>query len=89
MLPQDQFARGENAAGRSDICFVVGTSAVVYPAAYIPYTAKNGGSLLVEVNIELTDISRIVDESLIGKAGEILPQLLEEVKKIKKPVSGD
>lgn len=79
-LPQDVFAKGEQKAENSDICFVVGTSAVVYPAAYIPLGAKRAGSFLVEVNIEPTEISSTVDYSLFGKAGEIMPQILEQVK---------
>ncbi len=82
-LPQDVFASAENAAARCDICFVVGTSAVVYPAAYIPITAKNSGAYLVEVNIETTEISSSIHYSLLGKAGEILPQILKIVKSIK------
>jgi len=34
----------------------------------------------VEINLERTEISHLVDESLIGKAGEILPQLAEIMK---------
>ena len=83
MLPQDQFSGGETAAEWSDICFVVGTSSVVYPAAYIPTSAKRGGSFLVEINIEPTELSHIADYSIYGKAGEVLPMILDEVKKIK------
>ncbi|MFA7419346.1 MAG: NAD-dependent deacylase [Melioribacteraceae bacterium] len=80
-LPQDQFSAGETAAEWSDICFVVGTSAVVYPAAYIPQSAKRAGSYLVEINIEPTELSRFVNYSIFGKAGEILPEILEIVRK--------
>lgn len=83
MLPQDQFASGEAAAAMCDIMFVVGTSAVVYPAAYIPITAKQNGKYMVEVNIEETEISRMMDESIFGPAGEVMPKILEEVKKMK------
>lgn len=83
MLPQDQFSGGEIAAQKSDICFVVGTSAVVYPAAYIPMSAKQSGSYIVEINLEPTDLTRYADYSIFGKAGEILPQILNEVKVLK------
>ena len=76
-LPQDIFAKAEKIAKQSDICFVVGTSAVVYPAAYIPLSAKEGGSYVVEINIEPTEITNSVDCSLTGKSGEILPELLK------------
>lgn len=83
MLPQEVFMNAEMAAQRCDICFVVGTSAIVYPAAYIPHTAKQAGAYLVEINIEKTEFSSSANLSLIGAAGEILPRVLEEVKKIK------
>lgn len=79
-LPQNIFAEAEETAKQSDICFVVGTSAVVYPAAYIPKSAKEGGSYVVEINIEPTEITNSVDCSLTGKSGEILPELLEQIK---------
>ncbi len=77
MLPQDIFAEAERKAAESDICFIVGTSAVVYPAAYIPISAKDAGATLVEINIEPTNISDQVDYSITGKAGEVLPRIYE------------
>lgn len=82
-LPQDEFRGGESAAEKSDICFVVGTSAVVYPAAYIPTSAKRAGSYIVEINIEPTELTNYTDYSLFGKSGEILPKIFDEVKKLK------
>jgi NAD-dependent deacetylase len=86
-LPQDHFRSSERAAEQCDICFVVGTSAVVYPAAYIPVTARSSGAYIVEVNIESTEMSRYSDYSLFGKAGEVLPKVLEQVKNLKSPKS--
>lgn len=79
-LPEDQFLGGEKAAINSDIFFVIGTSAVVYPAAGLVYTAKQSGATIVEVNIEETALSSIANHSFFGKAGEILPRILEEYK---------
>jgi NAD-dependent deacetylase len=79
-LPEDQFLGGEKAAISSDVFFVVGTSAVVYPAAGLVYTAKQSGATIVEVNIEETPLSSIANYSFFGKAGEILPGILEEYK---------
>ena len=81
MLPQDIFTEAERKAKQSDICFIVGTSAVVYPAAYIPLSAKEGNSYLVEINIEPTEITNLVDCSLMGKSGEILPELINYLKR--------
>lgn len=75
MLPQDIFAEAERAARECDVFISVGTSAIVYPAASLPQTAKQAGAHTVEVNVESTDQSRLFDESILGKAGEILPQI--------------
>ncbi|MCK9425239.1 MAG: NAD-dependent deacylase [Ignavibacteriaceae bacterium] len=82
-LPEEAYSLSETAAETCDLLFVVGTSAVVFPAANIPYIAKRNGKFLVEVNIEKTELSSIADLSLIGKAGEILPQILQLVKEEK------
>ncbi|MFN2578316.1 MAG: NAD-dependent deacetylase [Pyrinomonadaceae bacterium] len=75
MLPPGAFARAVDAAQRCELCFVVGTSAVVYPAASIPEIARRNGAHLVEVNPERTALSDICDDVLTGNAGEILPLL--------------
>jgi len=75
MLPPGAFERAAEAAQRCDVCFIVGTSAVVYPAASIPEIARANGAYLVEVNPERTPLSNMCDEILTGKAGEILPML--------------
>lgn len=82
-LPQDQFLGGEKAAQNCDIFFVVGTSAVVYPAAGLVYTAKESGAFIVEVNIEETEISSICDLSFFEESGKILPAIIQEIKKIR------
>lgn len=79
MLPAIAFARAEDAAKSCQVCFVVGTSAEVYPAASLPETARRRGALIVEVNPEATDLSRWADLSLRGPAGVILPALAEMI----------
>lgn len=79
-LPQDQFIGGEKAAADCDIFFVVGTSAVVYPAAGLVFTARQSGAFIVEVNIEETEISSICNASFFGESGKILPALVEQLK---------
>jgi|SRR5690554_502101 len=83
-LPQDQYNASEKASENCDIFFIVGTSAVVYPAANLIFTAKQNGACLVEINIEETEISGLVNYSFFSEAGKILPQILNEIKVIKK-----
>ena len=81
-LRGDAFPNGERKAKECDICFVVGTSAIVYPAIYIPITAKQYGAYIVEINIENTEFSYQADYSIFGKSGEILPKIVDLVKKV-------
>ncbi|HZI17189.1 MAG TPA: NAD-dependent deacylase [Pyrinomonadaceae bacterium] len=75
MLPPGVYERAAARASRADICLVVGTSAVVYPAANLPLIARRAGAHLVEVNPELTPLSEVCDATVQGQAGEILPRL--------------
>jgi NAD-dependent deacetylase len=75
-LPDGIMGEAEHAAASSQVFLVVGTSAVVYPAAgLVPY-ARRTGAKVIEVNLEETPFSRMVDCALHGRAGELLPQLV-------------
>jgi NAD-dependent deacetylase len=73
MLPAGVFERAVVKARSCELCFVVGTSALVYPAASLPEIAKAAGAYIVEINPEPTPLSRLCDEAIQGKAGEVLP----------------
>jgi NAD-dependent protein deacetylase/lipoamidase len=75
MLPYGVFELAARRAAEADVCLVVGTSALVYPAASLPELAKLAGAFVVEVNPERTALSDACDAVLEGRAGEILPQL--------------
>jgi NAD-dependent deacetylase len=75
MLPVGAFEYASEKASQCELCFVVGTSAVVYPAASLPEIAMVGGAYVCEVNPERTPLSDRCNESLSGKAGELLPLL--------------
>lgn len=78
-LPRKAYERSHQEASRCDAMLVVGTSAVVHPAASLPLVAKHGGAFVVEVNMGYTPISALVDATLLGRAGDILPELAERV----------
>ena len=77
MVPEATFERAEGAAQSADLFFVIGTSAVVYPAAALPIVAKQAGARVIEINPEMTDISIFSDATLLGKAGDMLPQFIK------------
>jgi NAD-dependent deacetylase len=77
-LPQEPWQAAVKAAENADMFFSIGTSALVYPAAMIPRTAKHAGAYIVEINLEYTDLSPYADEVIIGKSGQVLPQLVKK-----------
>jgi NAD-dependent deacetylase len=75
MLPAQVWQEAEQATRSSDTFLVVGTSAAVFPAAGLVPLAKSSFAKVIEVNLEPTAMSGLVDVSLIGRAGDILPWL--------------
>lgn len=76
-LPQGAFEKASKESQNCELFFVIGTSALVYPAAALPEIAKDYGAYLVEVNPEITPLSKICDEILQGSSGDILHLLRE------------
>jgi len=74
MLPAGAFEFALQRASRCELCFVVGTSGLVYPAASLPEVAKSSGAFVCEINPERTSLSDWCDEVIQGKAGDVLPQ---------------
>ena len=79
MLPVEIWDTAQVAAAGCDVLLVVGTSAVVYPAASLIPIAKstrNRGATIIECNLTPTAASTAADIGLYGPAGETLPALL-------------
>jgi NAD-dependent deacetylase len=76
LLPEREMAEATEAARRADLFLVIGTSALVYPAASLPEIARGHGARLVEINVEPTPLSSLADEVIQGPAGVVLPDLL-------------
>ncbi|MYG34676.1 MAG: NAD-dependent deacylase [Gemmatimonadetes bacterium] len=76
-LDAASLASAQSMAARADLCLVIGTSAEVYPAAAIPWTTLHSGGHIIEVNTQPTSLTRAASTAVHGKAGEVLPALLE------------
>ena len=79
-LPSDTLSEAFSLARSCDVCLVIGTAGVVQPAASIPVYAKNSKAFLIEVNNQESALTHLMDVFLEGKAGEILPTLMELIK---------
>lgn len=71
--------QAEAALRRTQVVLVVGTSAVVQPAASFALWARQGGAQVAEINPEATPLTAHCHFSLAGKAGEVLPRLLTKL----------
>ncbi|HEY9165429.1 MAG TPA: NAD-dependent deacylase [Candidatus Kryptonia bacterium] len=80
MIPFDQWQMAQKLSEEADFMFVVGTSAVVYPAAELPLTVKRHGGAIVEVNIEETPITELADLSLQGPASVVLTEVVKKIR---------
>ena len=76
-LDEEVLSRAIDAARGADVCISAGTSAVVQPAAQLPLLTRESGGSVIEVNPEVTPMSRFADIHLRGTASKILPELLE------------
>jgi NAD-dependent protein deacetylase/lipoamidase len=79
MLPYETWSAAEAAVEKSDVLLVVGTSAIVHPAAGLIRIAKSYDHGVIECNIQETAASALADISLTGKSGEILPALVNRL----------
>jgi NAD-dependent deacetylase len=59
---------------------VIGSSLVVYPAAYVPAYAKEAGAKLVIINMSSTPYDRRADVLINASAGEVMERILREVR---------
>ena len=81
-LPEDIFEAATVAAHECDVFMVVGTSAVVYPAADLIPVAKGHRDYkstpgkIIECNLARTEASRLANITITGPSGVTLPQLL-------------
>ncbi|MGE0161074.1 MAG: NAD-dependent deacetylase [Gemmatimonadales bacterium] len=76
-LDPEVLAAAFDAAARADVCLVVGTSAVVYPAAAVPEATLARGGAIVEVNPESTPLTSRAAVSLRGTAADMVPSLVD------------
>ena len=71
-MPATEWKHATLAAAHAEVFLVVGTSALVYPAASLPWAAKQSGARLVEINPDPTPLSEFADCVLRGSASEVL-----------------
>jgi NAD-dependent deacetylase len=74
-----EMERIDEALQRCDLFVSIGTSGAVYPAAGFVQTARYCGARTLEMNLEPSMGSYLFGESRIGRAGELVPQWVDEL----------
>jgi NAD-dependent deacetylase len=79
-LPQKTLALATQEASECDLMIVIGSSLVVYPAAYIPVYAKQAGAKLAIINIGPTEQDHNADVLINAPAGKTMTKIINRVK---------
>ena len=83
-LPEDVWLESEAAVQNCNCFLVVGTSAVVYPAAGLIELAHGVGAHVIEVNVVASAAAHLADVALVGPSGQILPRLIDTMRGVGK-----
>ena len=79
-LPAAVLQEASRRSSDCDLFIVVGSTLVVYPAAYMPIYAVRGGAKLIIVNLSDTPMDAEAAVLIRAKAGEAMSQIVERVK---------
>jgi NAD-dependent deacetylase len=79
-LPEETLQEAIHRAQKCDLFIVIGSTLVIYPAAYIPTYAREAGAKLVVVNLSQTPLDDYAEVIIRGKAGEIMSKVMEKVR---------
>jgi NAD-dependent deacetylase len=84
-IPRDALNECVEQTGRCDCMLLIGTSAVVYPAAGFPMDVKGKGGTLIEVNPNETPLTRYADVVVRAPSGEALPLIVAQLRNQRSP----
>ncbi len=79
-IPPDALTRSHQESSTCDLMLVIGTSAMVYPAASMPEIAHDAGARVVEINPSETPLTGRISSYLVkGSSGEVLEQVVQQL----------
>jgi NAD-dependent deacetylase len=80
-MPVRETMEAEQRSSNCDLCIVIGSSLVVYPAAMMPQYALQSGAKLVIINEGETSLDHVAHIRIDDKAGKVMPEIVKRVKK--------
>jgi NAD-dependent deacetylase len=82
-IPPDALMRSQQESESCDLMLVIGTSAMVYPAASMPVVAHGAGARVVEINTAETPLTGRISSYIVrGPSGEVLERIVEQLKAV-------
>lgn len=83
-IPQEALMRSQRESESCDLMLVIGTSAMVYPAASMPDIAHGAGAKVVEINTAETPLTGRISSYIVkGPSGEVLESLVQQLQALK------
>lgn len=79
-MPEEETTEAKRRAQACDLMLTLGSSLVVYPAAYMPRYAYQAGASLIIINMTATPLDHLASVVIHAKTGEALQQIVKEVK---------
>jgi NAD-dependent deacetylase len=81
-MPARAMEEAEQRSRAADLFVVIGSSLVVYPAAYMPAHAKTAGAALVIINLSPTPYDGQADVRIAGRAGEVMDAVVAALESL-------
>lgn len=78
-MPQDEMAQATMHARDCDLCIVLGSSLVVYPAASVPMEAVQNGAKLIIINRDETPLDSSADLVIHESLSKVLARIMDMV----------
>jgi NAD-dependent deacetylase len=79
-LPEETLREAIRRAQNCDLFIVIGSTLLIYPAAYVPTYATEAGARLAIVNLTPTPFDHYAEVVIRGKAGEIMSEVIEKIR---------
>jgi len=79
-LPQETLQEASRRSQNCDLFIVIGSTLLVYPAAYMPTYAREAGARLAILNLTPTPLDQYAAVVIRGGAGEVMSKVMEKVR---------
>ena len=79
-LPQETLLEASRRSQNCDLFIVIGSTLIIYPAAYMPTYAREAGARLAIINLTPTPLDHYATVVIQGEAGQIMPRVMERVR---------